>query len=82
MKKERVHIEPRDAGSTPASGTTEGSTMNRPYPEDNPIKHHFVVRSTVPGTEKRYINEKARWIRRELSTALHDESISVEVVYE
>lgn len=56
--------------------------MKRPYPEENPIKHHFVVRSTVPGTEKRYIDEKAKWIKRELRTSLHDESIEVEVVYE
>lgn len=50
--------------------------------QNQPVPHHFIVRSQEWPTEKRYVEQKAEWIRRELKVAFHDETVTVEVVYE
>lgn len=51
-------------------------------PSDPPIRHYFIVIVPEPLTEKRLIEQRAKWIQKQLATSHHDENITVQVVYE
>jgi hypothetical protein len=55
--------------------------MKRPHPEQIPVPHTFIVKSTVLLYSRAEIQSKARSIQRELRVGLHDPGLQVIVEF-